>query len=325
MVLSCVVPDSRSYTTRINRVLDHVDAHLSDKLDLASLARVAHVSDWHFHRVFHAFIGETPSDWVRRRRLEVAAMRLLTQRRAPILRIALEVGFRSGEVFTRAFAAHFGVTPSAWRRGAAQTWAAKRQRELSKIHQEDRKRHQAAARDWLQHPEAWPHPAVALPSELTMSVELRTLPSTRVAYLRYLGPYGTSGITRTWQRFSAVCAAQGLVDRVRFGVARDQPGLTAAARLRYDACVEVEGSFVPAPDGEVGVQTIAGGLYACARFCGRALEIHRDWAHLFTSWLPASRYELDDRPALERYGTDSELNPKTGVFTCELCLPVRSA
>jgi AraC family transcriptional regulator len=44
---------------------------------------------------------------------------------------------------------------------------------------------------------------------------------------------------------------------------------------------------------------------------------------LFASWLPASPYEADDRPALERYGAESVLDPETGAFRCELCLPVR--
>ncbi|HET8938886.1 MAG TPA: AraC family transcriptional regulator [Polyangiales bacterium] len=138
--------DRRSYTARINRVLDYVDAHLEDKLDLATLARVAYVSEWHFHRIFQAFTGETPGEWVRRRRLEVAAMRLLAARRQSILKIALEVGFKSPEVFTRAFVTHFGVTPSAWRRGAAAAWHKQRHSEWSRIRQEDRKQH---VRSWL--------------------------------------------------------------------------------------------------------------------------------------------------------------------------------
>lgn len=319
--------DQRSYTARINRVLDYVDAHLVDKLDLATLARVAHVSEWHFHRVFQALTGETPGDWVRRRRLEVAAMRLLAARRDPVLKIAFEVGFRSPEVFTRAFVSQFGVTPSAWRRGASVAWHAHRQSELSKIRQEDRKAHQDAAQDWLQHPDAWPRPSVALTEGTDMAVELKTLPEVRVAYLRYVGPYGTTGLTRTWQRFAAWCTARGFVERgaIRFGVARDAPELTAPDRLRYDACVEVPGEFEPEPNEEIGVQQLAGGLYACAPFYGTGIEVHRSWMRLFMSWLPASVFEADDRPALERYGSDSVLDPDTGRFSCELCLPVRPA
>jgi AraC-like DNA-binding protein len=106
--------DRRSYTTRINRVIDHIDAHLAEPLGLSALATVAHSSPWHFHRVFQAFTGETLADRVRRRRLEVAANRLLASPRTSTLRIALEVGMGSAEAFTRSFKAHFGVTPSAW-------------------------------------------------------------------------------------------------------------------------------------------------------------------------------------------------------------------
>ncbi|HET6333968.1 MAG TPA: GyrI-like domain-containing protein [Polyangiales bacterium] len=321
------VSDPRSYTARINRVLDYVDAHLGDKLDLATLARVAYVSEWHFHRVFQALTGETPGDWVRRRRLEVAAMRLLASRRDLILKIALEVGFRSPEVFTRAFTAHFGVTPSAWRRGAADAWHAKRRLEWSKIRQENRKEHQEAGHEWLQHPDAWPRPTVAVTEESNMAVEIKTLPGARVAYLRYVGPYGTAGLTRTWQRFSAWCGAHALIGagHTRYGVARDAPELTAPDRCRYDACVVVAEDFVPDSSDEFGVQRIEGGLHACTEFYGTAIEIHERWMHLFSVWLPASAYEVDDRPSVERYGDDSVLEPETGRFSCQLCLPVRPA
>jgi AraC family transcriptional regulator len=254
-------------------------------------------------------------------------MRLLHSRREPVLRIALEVGFRSPEVFTRAFVAYFGATPTAWRRGAADAWRAKRQREWSKIRQADRKQHQAAGRQWLQHPDAWPRPRVVLPEGCNMDIVIKTLPEARVAYLRYVGAYGTAGLTRTWQRFADWCSAQGLTGkgRTRYGIARDAPQLTAADRCRYDACVEIEPGFEPSGNDEIGVQHIAAGLHACTDFYGTALEIHEHWNRLFGSWLPSSAYEVDDRPTLERYGDDSVLDPETGRFSCQLCLPVRPA
>lgn len=136
--------DSRQrYVARINRVVDHIDAHLAEPLDLAALAAVAHFSPWHFHRLFQAMTGETLAERVRRRRLEVAAARLLASPPQSALSVGLSVGFASAEVFTRAFKAHFGVTPSAWRRGGWRAWAAGHQEQLRKIHQAERKAHQA--------------------------------------------------------------------------------------------------------------------------------------------------------------------------------------
>src|SRR5580692_1480482 len=129
----------RSYTARINRVMDHIDAHLDETLDLQALAGVAQFSPFHFHRLFQSLTGETLADRVRRRRLEVAAGRLLTRPGATALRIALEVGFNSAEAFTRAFRAYFGVTPTAWRDGAFRSWAERHRVALSKIRQGDRK------------------------------------------------------------------------------------------------------------------------------------------------------------------------------------------
>ena len=69
--------DRSWYIASINRVVDYIDAHLAESLDLETLADVAHFSPWHFHRLFQAFTGETLADRVRRRRLETAAARLL--------------------------------------------------------------------------------------------------------------------------------------------------------------------------------------------------------------------------------------------------------
>ena len=64
------------YTARINRVLDHIEAHLDEPLRLRDLAAIAHLSPFHFHRVFGAMTGETVTRLVQRLRLEKAAGQL---------------------------------------------------------------------------------------------------------------------------------------------------------------------------------------------------------------------------------------------------------
>src|SRR5712675_358085 len=109
-------PRSRAeYDGRMHRVLEHIDRRLDQPLDLRTLADVAHFSQFHFHRLFSAWMGETLGDYLRRRRAEIAAMRLAAQPRSTVLTIALSVGFGSGEAFTRAFRSRFGCSPTAWR------------------------------------------------------------------------------------------------------------------------------------------------------------------------------------------------------------------
>jgi AraC family transcriptional regulator len=312
----------QTYVARINRVIDHIDSHLADALDLAKLAGVAHFSAWHFHRVFQAMTGETLADRVRRRRLEVAAARLLALPPEPVLAIALDVGFGSAPVFTRAFRAHFAVTPSEWRQGAFRAWAERHRVELSKIHQADRKAQQAVLEAFRHDEGSWPRGHVTS-GDAEMKVELRTLPAVRVAYMRHVGPYGDSGITRLWQRFAAWCAEQGLMQprRTMYGLSHDNPDVTPPAKCRYDACIEVDEGF--RPSGDIGVQTLAGGRHACCEFNGLPTEIHQAWMRL-CEWLPDSGWQTADAPPLEIYGADFVMDEKTGAFNCTLAIPVRS-
>jgi len=320
---------STSYVARINRVIDHIERHLDAPLDLASLAALAHVSPWHFHRVFQAFTGETLADWVRRRRVEVAAARLLATPPATALSIALDVGFGSAEVFTRAFKAHFNVTPSAWRRGAYAEWAAMRRLELRKIHQGSRKRHHAVADALRDDGRAWTTNVIEARThqgaEMNESIQLKTLPATRVAYMRHRGPYGDPAIGQLWQRFEAWTREHDLfgVGHAAYGLSQDDPDITAPDRCRYDACIEIDDSF--RAEGEIGVQTLPGGLYACRPFRGTAAQIHAAWMGFFKDWLPRGAYRIDDRPCIEDYGRELSVDPKTGAFACLLCMPVRAA
>nr|WP_315217962.1 AraC family transcriptional regulator [uncultured Duganella sp.] len=114
------------YTRRMNRVLNYIDQHLDQPLDLRQLAEVANFSPYHFHRVFAAWMGETLGDYARRRRLEKAAFRLSCKPAVSVLETALATGFGSGEAFSRAFKLKFGCTPTEWRLAHAQLAAGKR-------------------------------------------------------------------------------------------------------------------------------------------------------------------------------------------------------
>lgn len=183
---------------------------------MQTLAGVAHFSPWHFHRVFQAMTGETLADCVRRLRLEAAAQRLITRPAESALSVALDLGFGSAEAFTRAFKAHFGIPPAAWRRGGWHDWTARQRGELRKIHQALRKQDQAAPRALRNHPIDQPAGLANIDDEgVNMQVEIKTLPAGRLAYLRHIGPYGDPAIGRVRERFGRWCAQRGLLEPPR--------------------------------------------------------------------------------------------------------------
>jgi transcriptional regulator GlxA family with amidase domain len=103
---------------RMLRARDAMDRVYAQPLDVAALARIAHLSPDHFIRTFRATFGETPHRYLQRRRLE-RAMYLLRATRRSVTAICLDVGFGSLGTFSRTFSVVVGESPSAYRlRGA---------------------------------------------------------------------------------------------------------------------------------------------------------------------------------------------------------------
>ncbi|HSS93130.1 MAG TPA: AraC family transcriptional regulator [Candidatus Dormibacteraeota bacterium] len=279
----------------MHRVLEHIDRRLDEQLELEDLARVAHFSSFHFHRLFSAWFGETVGEYVRRRRLEVAALRLVAQPRLPVTQVALSVGFGSNEAFARAFKNRFGSTPTLWRAS------------------------QVSNRDQLKsNVDQAPAPAPGNHGDMKVTIVDRQ--PTTVAYLRHVGPYGQE-ISDFWMKTVAPwMETNGLYGRPRYGISHDDPGITAPDKLRYDAAVEVPENFSGAGNHQMTV--LPGGKYAVGKFKGSEGEVGEAWAWMLRDWLPGNSMQLDSRPFFEHYPVEATYDSKTGDFECEICVPV---
>jgi len=100
---------------RVSRVIREIENDLAAPTDLASLARLARLSPYHFLRTFQVLTGVTPHQYLLRARLRQAAVRLLSEKRN-IAEIALDCGFGDLSTFNRAFKHEFGMTPRTYRR-----------------------------------------------------------------------------------------------------------------------------------------------------------------------------------------------------------------
>ena len=312
-----------NYIARINRVVDHIDAHLSESLTLEALAEVAHFSPFHFHRLFSALTGETLADCIRRRRLERAASSLIQNQKTPVLDTALNVGFSSAEVFSRNFRQHFGITPTAWRKGDWKTWATKQKTENFPC-DELRGNSPEEIEKWLKrHDESFATHRNMLKAH-AMEVALERFPDEHVAYLRHVGPYYSPGVLATWQKLDRWIHVQALdhPPRNRYAIPHDSPGITPASRCRYDASVAIDpGQKV---SGEIGTQTIPGGLYACGQFRGSPNAISFSWQWMFAVWLPNSGYQYDARPCFELHPGDIDWAKVTDFLEYRICIPIKT-
>jgi AraC family transcriptional regulator len=264
------------YHERILRVLTHIQEHLDEALDLEELARVACFSSFHFHRVFAAMTGETIADHVRRLRLERAALELRSGAKQ-VIQVALDAGYEAHEAFTRSFKAAYGVAPTELRHatGPIAILAAP-----SGVHFQ---------------------PGVPLTTFNTnhittkiMKVITKKIKPMRVAYLRHVGPYEDT--RPTWFDLTARLRADEQIRKrsVYIGIGHDNPAVTPAAELRYDACVTVNGDYEPKKP--VKLQTIAGGDYAVAKNCPVG-KIKDAFQYLYAKWLARSSRELRPAPS----------------------------
>jgi AraC family transcriptional regulator len=250
------------YAERVQRVVDYLAEHLDEILDLEALARVACFSPYHFHRIYHALLGETVNDTVRRLRLHRAAIDLL-DRELSIERAACRAGYTSQAAFTRAFRAEYGKPPASYR-GARQ--------------------------------------AAELDSErnLTMyKVETISIPKLRLAAIEHRGDYQLT--SKLFERLMTIAATTGLLTphTRSIGIFYDDPASVPEPELRAAVCITVPDGW--APSGELTAAHIEGGRYARIVHTGPYTELKTAYDWLYQAWLPQSAEEPRDLPCIEEY------------------------
>ena len=282
------------YEERLLRVLVFIQQNLDEPMPLEELARVAHFSPYHFHRIFRGMVGESLKEHIRRLRLERAAQRLKHTDRS-VLEIALEAGFQTHESFTRAFGALLGCSPSQFRSNNTVAFTAPGVHFHNGVIETQSLKSQ-------------------LPSGVaSMEVKIERMEPLRVAFVRHVGPYNDVG--QAWETLCMKLGRKGLIgpDSRFVGVCYDDPEVTAPEKIRYDACVTVGEDFTP--EGEVGVQMLAGGEFAVVTHSGPYENLNQTYAALFGQWLPHSGRELRSEPSLEFYLNDPESTDPEDLLT----------
>lgn len=265
-------PAARDHDARFRRVLDYIDRHLDEPLDVERLSRVAAFSKFHFHRQFALRFGVGVHRYVQLVRLTRASHRLAFRQRESIMQIALASGYEAPEAFARAFRKDSGQSPSAFREAprwdawhaASQVISQIRSTHMTPVHTDD-------------------------------AVRIVDFPETRVACLVHRGDPRLVGesIRRfiDWRKQNRLPPAASRT----FVVAWNDPETVAPADYRLDLCAATAREIA---DNAFGVSpaTLPGGRCAWLRHTGSDATLRASVAWLYRQWLPASGYETRDAP-----------------------------
>lgn len=272
---------------RIDAARRVIESRLDEDVPLEELAKAAHYSMFHFHRLFRGVTGETVREHTRRLRLERAAYHL-SHTDQSILQLALQAGYDSHEAFTRAFKSHFNVAPSVFR--------------------EERRTNRAERSHAMQ------------TTEIEARIERRE--PVRIAYVRHVGPYEEVG--EAWKALCKWGWSKLMFGKAEmFGLCFDDPEVTPAERIRYEACLVVGEKAKPKPP--VQMRELPGGAYAVTLhegpFEGLAETYARLLGKIVSEPIDGRRWSPGDPPSLEKYLNDPRKTPPEKLRT-EVWMPV---
>ena len=274
------------YTQRINKVVAYINDHLDESLDLKTLAEVAALSEFHFHRVFKALKGESIGAHISRLRIEAAA-RLLRYSALSIEDIAFNIGYETPAALSKAFKNQYGITPTKYRTN----------------------------KDIYIMKKEIINPDLALKAPKIMELEPKNL-----IYVALTGEYGTLDYGKAYEQLWAVVKSQKLFTKgiESICVSYDDPKITEASLQRSEVSLAIH---KPAhPEGEVSCKTLAGGKYAVFFYQGSYSYLSAVYDAAMR-WVIDSEYEVREEPTFEKYLNDSRRTPEEKLKT-EVYIPI---
>lgn len=246
------------------KAIAHIEADYSAPLTLATISDAVGLSPFHFHRRFSEVMGETVADYVRRVRMEHAAVHVC-RTPLPLIDATFRFGYGSQEAFTRAYVQRFGMTPGRMRTLSRETLAQAARRDM----------------DW---------------ADMARSKELSAIP---LIGLRFVGAMGD--VNGCWRTLATLLHEAGFsLDKVRaVGIHYDDPTFAPIDAMRYDCCIIDEGfpaQRLPPPLRRLSTRP---GLYGTLTRAGSSTVVVEAITSVVLGWVPVSRHGLGDTVTYE--------------------------
>lgn len=276
----------KEYFKAINRAVDYINEHLNQPINLYDLAGVVNISEFHFHRIFKALVGESPGEYIQRLRLEKAIFKLQTTK-LTLTEIAEQIGYQSPHALSKAFKKRFGTSPSVFR----------------------------AQPSDLSFP-------INEPEFLLIEPEIKEINPKKVMTFQIANPFeNKDAFVHGWRKLVQFMNVTGIPDATHeyLSLSRDVSTITESSKCRTYVCISSNLNIKP--EGEFGQQIIAGGLYAVFTYKGAYKNLESVYCSIYRNWIPNSKYELRDVAFFEKYLNTPDIVSQDDLLT-EVYIPV---
>ncbi|MCW3789232.1 AraC family transcriptional regulator [Plebeiibacterium sediminum] len=276
------------YSKAVNLAIDYINQNINNSIDLKNIADYTAISEFHFHRIFKAFVGESVGAYITRLRIENAAQKLQLSNDT-LTEIAYNTGYQSQHSLSKAFKRHFGISPSAFKN--LQTYFSK----------------------GISHSN---NQQIELNPQI-IDVEEKTL-----VYIRIIAKYGSiTDYQVAWQKLGEYAKQQNLIRRNSefIGLSFDDPNITNEEQCRFYACISTEISIEP--KGEFGIYKINGGKFAMFTLKGSYSGLNNLYQAIYFQWLSQSNYTLRNSVSYEKYLNHPDNVAENDLLT-EIYIPI---
>ena len=279
------------YREGINKVIQYIDSHLSENLDINQLASLGCYSPFHFHRIMRAYLNEPLGIYIARIRLEYAAQ-LLRHSNDAVTEIATRVGYENLSSFSKAFKKRFDIAPVEYRQ------------KTSFLLKTNHLIIEQNVMKFLKN----------------TSPKIKMVKARKVIYVQALGAYNES-TKKAWEQVCGYAQQKHLFGfgTEFIGISFDDPTVTEPEKLRYNACLTV--SKAVKPEGEIGVMEIPEGKYAIFTHKGSYEGLNDSYSYIYGQWLVENQIKLRDENCLEVY-LNSPDKTKSEKLLTEIMIPI---
>lgn len=268
-----------SYMESVQRAIDYIEEHLDEELDLSSIAEEAYISVAQLYRVFYALTGHPVKDYIRKRRMSVAANHLRNSKRT-VEELAWDSGFESYHSFAKVFKKIVGLTPAAYRNA-----------DIFFSFESIRLFEQVAYKEDKEQTELFPGVKV-----------IRFMPDKMYAYQhisKHEAGMENEAFRIIFEKLVAKKAANYSKVRI-FGYNVDLPVENGKTRYGYRILIANEEEW--SVDCGLTEEPFVGGLYAVRKVTALSPKTVQDgWDRLLSEWLPKSTFEIGTHQYIEEF------------------------